>query len=78
MAYYSVSMHGGEREERKAVRELFGGRPNDYTGHEGTFYMERGYDIRQLRANLSGVTPEGVEVTVKRISEREYNWRKYR
>lgn len=39
MPYYEIIMSGGEREERRAIRETFNGREADYTGHEVIFYV---------------------------------------
>jgi hypothetical protein len=77
MPYYSISLHGGSREERKGVRETFGGRESDYTGHDVVFYVERNYNIAKMRMNLEGVVPEGIDFTVKRIGKKEFEWRRH-
>jgi hypothetical protein len=77
MPYYSISLFGGSREDRKAVRETFDGRESDYTGHEVVFYVQRPYDIEKMRANLQSVVPEGIETTVKRIRRKEFEWRRH-
>ena len=77
MPYYSISLFGGSREHRKAVRETFGGRESDYTGHEVVFHVERNDDIAKMRANLEGVVPDGIDITVKKIGKMEFEWRKH-
>ncbi len=77
MPYYEIILSGGEREERRAIRETFNGRAADYTGHEVVFYVHRDYDIERMRQNVSGLVSEGMEVTVRRSSKRRWDWKKY-
>lgn len=76
MQYYEISLHGGEREERKTIRETFNGREADYTGHEVVFYVQRDYGIERMRQNVSGLVSDDMEVTVKRSSKRQREWKK--
>lgn len=77
MPYYEIILSGGERQERKAIRETFSGREADYTGHEVVFYVHRDYEIAKMRQNVSGLASDDMEVTVKRSSKRRWDWKKY-
>jgi hypothetical protein len=77
MPYYEVILSGGEREERKAIRETFDGREADYTGHEVVFYVQRDYEIARMRQHVSDLVSDDMEVTVKRSSKRRWDWKKY-
>lgn len=77
MPYYEIILSGGEREERRAIRETLNGREADYTGHEVVFYVHRDYEIERMRQNVSGLVSEDMEVTVKRSSKRRWDWKKY-
>lgn len=76
MPYYEISLHGGEQEERKAIRETFSGREADYTGHEVVFYAQRDYGIEKMRQNVSDLVSDDMEATVKRSSKRQWEWKK--
>ncbi|WP_022672532.1 hypothetical protein [Novosphingopyxis baekryungensis] len=75
-AYYEIYLSGGERDERRAIRETFNGREADYTGHEVVFYVNRDYDIEKMRTNVSGLLSDDMEVTVIRSSKRQWDWKK--
>ena len=76
MAYYEITLNGGERHERRNIRETFNGREADYTGHEVVFYVNRNYDIATMRQNVSGLLSDDMEVTVKRSSKKLWDWQK--
>ena len=77
MPYYEIILSGGEREERKVIRETFNGREADYTGHEVVFYVQRDYDIERMSQNVSGLASDEMDVTVKRSSKRQWDWKKH-
>lgn len=77
MPYYSMRVIGGDYDDAKELRDMFNGQDADYTGTISFFYVERNYDIEQLRRNAAGGGKRGVTVEINEISKREFEWRKH-
>lgn len=76
MPYYSVHITGGKdaAQAGREARQMFDGRDADYTNSPNFFYVHRAYDKATLKRNLGSFLTDGYEVSVKRISKREFGW----
>lgn len=77
MAFYAVHLSGDTRAEYDEVRSTCNAGDADYTGHPGYYYAESRSKIDQFRKNLIGVAGDHISASVKRISKKEFEWKKH-
>lgn len=78
MPYYSVHIHGGDEDRSIAsdLRETFRGKAADYTGHP-IFYAKNHRTLSEFRALVESMVNKGHEVTVRKITMRQYDWERH-
>lgn len=78
MPYYSVRISDGEDADQagREAREMFSGGDADYTGSANFFYVQRNYDLATLQRNVEDLLGGEYTVTVKKISKKEFFWRR--
>lgn len=73
MPYYSVHVHGQQhRALAMELRDTFGGRLADHTGHP-IFNVRSHRPISDFRATIEVMLPEGHSATIRKISKRVFD-----
>ncbi|MBT2243014.1 hypothetical protein JQK15_05640 [Sphingobium sp. BHU LFT2] len=77
MAYFSLRVTSGDDADLAELKDMYPDwRPPDHT--DGSIiYIQRSLDIASLQRNVSGVGKNGGVVEVKKISKREFEWKKH-
>ncbi|PTS83275.1 hypothetical protein DBR17_08530 [Sphingomonas sp. HMWF008] len=77
MPYYSLQVRDGEDADFNDLKGMYpDGRPADYAKGR-MLYVHRPFDIATLKRNIAGLGENGSWIEVKRITKREFEWKKH-
>ncbi|BBF68818.1 hypothetical protein [Sphingomonas bisphenolicum] len=77
MPYYSLRITSGEDADLVELKGMYPDwQPADYTDSP-MIYIQRSLDIASLQRNVAGVGEDGGTVEVKKITKREFEWKKH-
>ncbi len=77
MAFYSLRVTSGEDDDLAELKSMYPDwKPADYTDSP-MVYIQRNLDIESLRRNVSGIGNSSDTVEVKKISRREFEWKRH-
>lgn len=77
MAFYSLRVTSGEDDDLAELKGMYPDwKPADYTDSP-MIYIQRNLDIESLTRNVSGIGNSPDTVEVKKISRREFEWKRH-